>query len=183
MRQLTRQAGEAESQRDELTARKGALEAEAAAQKARQEWARREQYKAAVAELEAARRELADLEAEAGPLPDKEKLRQAQGELAYLKTLEASQKEAQNLSLIHILGRKLMLHFPESSENGNMVLLHELGLSAEGDGSSDLPACIQKRNGHTGQPQVGLLIVQRIALLADALCLLQKDIGLSLIHI
>ena len=71
MRQLTRQAGEAESQRDELTARKGALEAEAAAQKARQEWARREQYKAAVAELEAARRELADLEAEAGPLPDK----------------------------------------------------------------------------------------------------------------
>ena len=79
MRQLTRQAGEAESQRDELTARKGALEAEAAAQKARQEWARREQYKAAVAELEAARRELADLEAEAGPLPDKEKLRQAQG--------------------------------------------------------------------------------------------------------
>lgn len=36
------------------------------------------------------------LEAEAGPLPDKEKLRQAQGELAYLKTLEASQKEAQN---------------------------------------------------------------------------------------
>lgn len=96
MRQLTRQAGEAESQRDELTARKGALEAEAAAQKARQEWARREQYKAAVAELEAARKELADLEAEAGPLPDKEKLRQAQGELAYLKTLEASQKEAQN---------------------------------------------------------------------------------------
>ena len=72
-----------------------------------------------------------------------------------------------------------MLHFPESSENGNMVLLHELGLSAEGDGSSDLPACIQKRNGHTGQPQVGLLIVQRIALLADALCLLQKDIGIS----
>lgn len=93
MRQLTRQAGEAESQRDELTARKGALEAEAAAQKARQEWARREQYKAAVAELEAARKELADLEAEAGPLPEKEKLRQAQGELAYLKTLEANLKE------------------------------------------------------------------------------------------
>ncbi len=75
---------------------KAALEAEAAAQQARRDWARREQYQAAVAGAGGRPRELAALEGEAGPLPDKEALREAQGELAYLKTLAASLKEAQN---------------------------------------------------------------------------------------
>ncbi len=95
IRQVVRQSAEADGVREELADRKGELEAESAVQKARQDWVRQEQYRAAVAELESAQRELAALEREAGPLPEKEALRQAQGELVYLNTLNASLKEAQ----------------------------------------------------------------------------------------
>ena len=96
MRQFARQMGETQAQLRELEDRRAALEAEAAAQKARQEWALREQYRGAVAELDAARAELAALQQEAGPLPPKDLLLQAQGDLAYVNTLSAQCKEAQN---------------------------------------------------------------------------------------
>lgn len=78
----------------ELEVRKQALEGEAARWKARQDWAMAEQYREALRELETTRAELASLEQEAGPLPTKERLREAQGELAYWNTLGSSIKEA-----------------------------------------------------------------------------------------
>ena len=69
-------------------------QAQSAAQQARRDWAQAEQYRAAVRELEKARAELDSLEGET--LPDKEALREAQGELAYLNVLAASLKEAKN---------------------------------------------------------------------------------------
>lgn len=96
MRQITRQMGEAQAQIQELEDRRKALEAEASAQKARQDWALREQYRAAVAELDAARAELDALRKESGPLPPKDLLLEAQGELAYWNTLGVQIKEAQN---------------------------------------------------------------------------------------
>lgn len=96
LRQLVRQSAETDGIREELSERKDELEAESAAQKARQDWVRQEQYRAAAAELETAQGELAALEREAGPLPEKEALRQAQGELAYWNTLTANLRVAQN---------------------------------------------------------------------------------------
>lgn len=91
-----RRTAEIQVQAEELSRRKKELEAEAAVQQARQDWVRQEQYRAASADLAAARADLARLELESGPLPAKENLREAQGELAYLKTLEANLKEAKN---------------------------------------------------------------------------------------
>ena len=93
-RRNNRRLTEAEAQAKALEEQARALEAEQAAQKARQDWASREQYLAALRDREEAERALADLEAEAGPLPGKEALREAQGELVYLNTLNASLKEA-----------------------------------------------------------------------------------------
>ena len=95
MKHFTRQIAELESRRDELDRRRGELERESAAQKARRDWALREQYDTAVADLQAARAERAGLEQEAGPLPPKEELRQAQGDLAYFNTLNANIKLAE----------------------------------------------------------------------------------------
>ena len=93
-RQAARRAAEAQAQIGALTRQKAELEAESAAQQARRDWAQAEQYRAAVRELEKARAELDSLEGET--LPDKEALREAQGELAYLNVLAASLKEAKN---------------------------------------------------------------------------------------
>lgn len=94
LEQADRQMEEDRRTTQELTARKAGLEQESASQKARAEWARRAQYRQAVEELEQARRALAALEAEAGPLPGQEALRNAQGELAYLSALDAEGKQA-----------------------------------------------------------------------------------------
>ena len=93
-RQAARRAAEAQAQIGALTRQKAELEAESAAQQARRDWAQAEQYRAAVRELEKARAELDGLEGET--LPDKEALREAQGELAYLNVLTSSLKEAKN---------------------------------------------------------------------------------------
>ena len=91
-----RRAAEAQVQVEELERRKASLEAEHAAQRARQLWFQAEQHRSAAAGLAEARAEVERLEGEAGPLPSKEALRSAQEDLAYLKTLEANIKEAQN---------------------------------------------------------------------------------------
>lgn len=96
VRQNARRLAEAEVQSQALEVQKGALETEQAAQKARQDWARGEQYRSAVKELETVQGELTALEREAGPLPDKATLRNAQGELVYYNTLNVNLKQAKN---------------------------------------------------------------------------------------
>lgn len=92
LRQLNLALADGAARRADLVEQRTALEAEAAAQKARQEWAMRERYAQALAELETARAELAALEGET--VPEKEALRAGQGDLAYWNTLEAQKKEA-----------------------------------------------------------------------------------------
>jgi uncharacterized protein YhaN len=94
LEQADRQAEEDRRASQDLTTRKAALEQEAATQQARIGWARHTQYQKAVDELEQAQRTLSALEQEAGPIPGKEALRRAQGELAYLNTLDADRKQA-----------------------------------------------------------------------------------------
>ena len=85
---------ESEVQAGALEARRTELEAEQAAQRARQDWVRLDQYRSAAQDLEEAQSQLSALEREAGPLPDKEALGEAQGDLAYFNALSAGLKEA-----------------------------------------------------------------------------------------
>lgn len=77
-----------------LESKKHALEAEAAGQRARQDQAQRAEYKKASSYLSQCRAEVFALSSESGPLPAKEVLRSAQGDLAYYHTLTANLKIA-----------------------------------------------------------------------------------------
>jgi len=91
-----RQAGEAQAGLKELTARRDAARDRLWAWRSRENVEKRRRWQEAQSALEAARAEEKALEAEAAAVPDRETLRAAQGDLAYLHTLEANRKLAES---------------------------------------------------------------------------------------
>ena len=91
-----RALAEARGEREALEAKRIELEAEQAGQRARLDQARRTEYEKAVAELSRCRAEVEALQKESGPLPEQERLRGAQGDLAFYNTLGANLKVAEH---------------------------------------------------------------------------------------
>ncbi|MEG2097058.1 MAG: AAA family ATPase, partial [Pseudoflavonifractor sp.] len=88
------QSEDARREIDLLTLRRNELAAQAEAHRSLANEARREKYEAAAADFAAAQAAAATLSAELGQVPDTEQLRTAQGDLAYLRTLDANLKLA-----------------------------------------------------------------------------------------
>ena len=96
--QAARQAEEARRDLEELTRWRDSLKTAIATWQSRENRERRRMWEEAAAELEKARNEVAALEADQnrhGAPPDRETLRQAQEDLAYLKTINANLKLAE----------------------------------------------------------------------------------------
>lgn len=97
--QAARQAEEARRDLEQLTAWRDSLKAALATWQSRENQERRRMWEEAAAALEKARAEVAALEAEQnrhGAPPDRETLRRAQEDLAYLKTVNANLKLAES---------------------------------------------------------------------------------------
>ena len=91
-----RQAREAGAEREKLVERRDALRERLWAWRSRENVEKRRRWQQAQSALEAARAEEAALAAEVGAAPDRETLRSAQGDLAYLHTLDSNLRLAQN---------------------------------------------------------------------------------------
>ncbi|MEQ2442101.1 AAA family ATPase [Pseudoflavonifractor sp. CLA-AP-H29] len=98
-KQAARQAEEARRDMEELTGWRDSLKAALATWQSRENRERRRMWDEAAAELEKARKEVASLEADQnrhGAPPDRDTLRKAQEDLAYLKTVNANLKLAES---------------------------------------------------------------------------------------
>ena len=98
MEQVNRRVLSAQTELERLTGQQQELEGERSVHQRLKQWKLNQAYGQAQEALNAARQEEEDLKAELsrfGPIPAKERLRQAQEELAYLRTAEENWKQAQ----------------------------------------------------------------------------------------
>ena len=91
---IHRQAESARQEKLQLEAQLGALDASLAAHAAARAGVQAQKYAQAQGEVSAAKEALEAAQAAAARLPDREELRKAQGDLAYLNTLEANRRQA-----------------------------------------------------------------------------------------
>ncbi len=91
-----RQAGQAQAELAALTARRDSARDKLWAWRSRENVEKRRRWQEAQSALEAAEAESAALDARLAGLPDRETLQAAQGDLAYLNTLDANRKMAES---------------------------------------------------------------------------------------
>lgn len=91
-----RQAGQAQAELAALTARRDSARDKLWAWRSQENVEKRRRWQEAQSALEAAEAEAAALEAKLANLPDRETLQAAQGDLAYLNTLDANRKMAES---------------------------------------------------------------------------------------